>query len=119
MFQVTQNEYENCHLNPFGTDPLTRRVISCNNPYDVMKYTLSFRAYLPVPNGFEFRPNHTYYFLSTSSTHHQCSKLKILVYDHRKFTFLFSHLSSVSRDDNNVHVLPHCTSRHIHIYETT
>lgn len=65
---------------------MTRRVITCNSPYDVMKYTLNFRSYLPIPNGFEFRANQTYYFLSTSSTHHHCSRLKILVHDYRKYT---------------------------------
>jgi len=81
-------------MNLFGSDPMTRRVITCNSPYDVMKYTLNFRSYLPIPNGFEFRPNQTYYFLSTSSSHQQCNKLKILVHDYRKCT------SSLSRFSN-------------------
>jgi hypothetical protein len=85
-FKVTENEYNKCNINQFGSDPLTRRVITCNSPYDVMKYTLNFRSYLPIPNGFEFRPNQTYYFLSTSSSHQQCNKLKILVHDYRKCT---------------------------------
>ena len=84
LLQVTEKEYENCYLNQFSNDPLTRRVITCNSPYDVMKYTLNFRSYLPIPNGFEFRPNQTYYFLSTSSSHQQCNKLQILVHDYRK-----------------------------------
>ncbi len=75
-------------MNQFTTDPMTRRVITCNSPYDVMKYTLNFRSYLPIPNGFEFRPNQTYYFLSTSSSHQQCNKLQILVHDYRKYSSL-------------------------------
>ena len=92
FFKVTENEFNKCNINQFGSDPLTRRVITCNSPYDVMKYTLNFRSYLPIPNGFEFRPNQTYYFLSTSSSHQQCSKLKILVHDYRKCTSSFSNL---------------------------
>ena len=84
FIQVTEKEYQTCYLNQFSNDPLTRRVITCNSPYDVMKYTLNFRSYLPIPNGFEFRANQTYYFLSTSSNHQQCNKLQILVHDYRK-----------------------------------
>ena len=69
IFKVSENEYQRCNINQFNSDPITRRVITCNSPYEVMKYTLNFRSYLPIPNGFEFRPNHTYYFLSTSSSH--------------------------------------------------
>jgi len=57
-----------------------------------MKYTLNFRSYLPIPNGLEFRPNQTYYFLSTSSSHQQCNKVKILVQDYRKCTSLLCRL---------------------------
>lgn len=54
-----------------------------------MKYTLNFRSYLPIPNGFEFRSNQTYYFLSTSSNFNRqpCQRLKILVYDYSKWLF--------------------------------
>ena len=83
-FQVTENEYNACNINQQSSEPMTRRVIMCNNPYEVTKYTLNFRSYLPIPNGFEFRPNQTYYFLSTSFNHQQCNKLRILVHDYRK-----------------------------------
>ncbi|CAF3366849.1 unnamed protein product [Rotaria socialis] len=97
IYRVTEIEYENCNINLFGNDPLTRRVITCNSPYDVMKYTLNFRSYLPIPNGFEFRPNQTYYFLSTSSSHHQqCNKLKILVHDYHRMSVSTSTQSFVN-----------------------
>ena len=77
-----------CSIEQFNTDPMTRLVIPCNSPYDVMKYTLNFRSYLPIPNGLEFHSNQTYYFLSTSTTHQQCNKLKIIVHDHSKLILL-------------------------------
>lgn len=74
-----------CSIDQFHLAPATRIVITCNSPYDVMKYTLNFRSYLPIPNGLEFHPNQTYYFLSTSSSADQrCYKLKINVHDYRK-----------------------------------
>lgn len=67
-------------------------MINCNTPLDLIKYTLNFRSYLPVPNGFEFRSNETYYFLSISMNDRtQCFRLKIYVQDHR-LSSLFSKL---------------------------
>lgn len=83
LFQVTKDEYETCNIDLNNMDSITRLVIACNNPYDVMKYTLNFRSYLPIPNGLEFHSNETYYFLSTSSTDHPCQKMKIIVHDYR------------------------------------
>ena len=73
-----------CIIDPLNINPITRLVMTCNNPYDIMKYTLNFRSYLPIPNGLEFHANQTYYFLSTSSTHRQCNRLKIIVHDYSK-----------------------------------
>jgi hypothetical protein len=88
-FQVTKNEYDKCNIDQYNMDSMTRLVIACNSPYDVMKYTLNFRSYLPIPNGLEFHSNQTYYFLSTSSTHQQCNKLKIIVHEYSKYTSSF------------------------------
>jgi hypothetical protein len=107
IYRVTENEYQNCYLNQFGSDPLTRRVITCNSPYDVMKYTLNFRSYLPIPNGFEFRANQTYFFLSTSSSHQQCNKLQILVHDYHRATFSTSTKSITNNQERKPTSFPH------------
>ena len=78
---------------------MTRLVITCNSPYDVMKYTLNFRSYLPIPNGLEFHSNQTYYFLSTSSSHRQCNKLKIVVHDYSKYHKLHLRLDDIHNID--------------------
>ncbi|CAF4582927.1 unnamed protein product, partial [Rotaria sp. Silwood2] len=82
IYRVTKNEYDMCSIDPYNIDSITRLVITCNSPYDIMKYTLNFRPYLPIPNGLEFHSNQTYYFLSTSLTHPQCYRLKIIVHDY-------------------------------------
>ncbi|CAF0963417.1 unnamed protein product [Adineta ricciae] len=96
IYRVSENEYQTCTINQYNNDPLTRRIITCNSPYDVMKYTLNFRSYLPIPNGFEFRPNQTYYFVSTSSSHSQCNRLKIFVHDYHRVSMSTSTSSSSS-----------------------
>src|SRR5271170_3490859 len=94
-----------CSIDQFNIDSMTRLVIACNSPYDVMKYTLNFRSYLPIPNGLEFHSNQTYYFLSTSSTHQQCNKLKIIVHDYSKYIYISYFLFK-----RNVDVLLHYIS---------
>merc|ERR1711953_625450 len=32
-----------------------------------MYFTITFRSFTPTPGGLEFRPGHSYYFISTSS----------------------------------------------------
>lgn len=87
--QVTKHEYDLCNINQFNMNSMTRLIIACDSPNDVMKYTLNFRSYLPIPNGLEFHSNQTYYFLSTSRTNQQCNKLKIIVHDHSKYLLFF------------------------------
>lgn len=112
IYRVTENEYEKCQLNQINPDPMTRRVITCNSPYDVMKYTLNFRAYLPIPNGFEFRANKTYYFLSTSLSHSQCNKLQIRVHDYNRVIISTSTKSSLNHQERKPVSFPHYTHRH-------
>ncbi|CAF2730508.1 unnamed protein product [Rotaria sp. Silwood2] len=115
FLKVTENEYQNCNINSFGNDPMTRRVITCNSPYDIMKYTLNFRSYLPIPNGFEFRPNQTYYFLSTSSSHyHQCNKLKIFVHDYYRMSISTTTLSFINDQERKPISFSHY-SHHRHV----
>lgn len=111
IYRVTEEEYRNCMITSYPSDTITRRVISCNSPYEIMKYTLNFRSYLPIPNGLEFRPNQTYYFLSTSTSHSTCSKLQILVHDYHRVPSAST--SRTSLHDRKPNSFPHY-SHHRH-----
>ncbi|CAF0784482.1 unnamed protein product [Adineta steineri] len=113
IYRVSENEYNQCNINQFNSEPTARRVITCNSPYDVMKYTLNFRSYLPIPNGFEFRPNQTYYFLSTSLSHQQCNKLKIFVHDYQRMSLSTSTKSYIDNQEHKPFSFPHY-SHHRH-----
>ncbi|CAM4872694.1 unnamed protein product [Rotaria socialis] len=106
IYRVTKREYDTCSIDHLNIESTTRLIITCNHPYDVMKYTLNFRSYLPIPNGLEFHPNRTYYFVSTSLTHRQCNRLKIIVHDYNRASSSLS--KNVDSNDNNHHrLLPH------------
>ncbi|CAF1186469.1 unnamed protein product [Rotaria sordida] len=113
IYRVTKNEYDMCSIDQYNIDSITRLVITCNRPYDVMKYTLNFRSYLPIPNGLEFHSNQTYYFLSTSSTHQQCDRLKIIVYDHNRASSSLSTVSSINEQERKTRLFSHY-SHHRH-----
>ena len=117
LFQVTSKEYDQCHFEPFHFHSITRSVINCNTPLDLMKYTLNFRSYLPVPNGFEFRSNETYYFLSTSMNDRtQCFRLKIYVQDHRLSSSSFSKLFRNIFDLDRPSISSGTTSIHTYLF---
>jgi len=107
IYHVTKDEYDMCNIDQFNIDSMTRLVIACNSPYDVMKYTLNVRSYLPIPNGLEFHSNQTYYFLSTSSTHQQCNKLKIIVHDYNRISSSINTVSSISEQERKSLVSSH------------
>ncbi|CAF1281942.1 unnamed protein product [Adineta steineri] len=101
IYRVAKSEYDMCTIDQLNTDPMTRALITCNSPYDVMKYTLNFRSYLPIPNGLEFHSNQTYYFLSTSLSHQPCYKLKIIVHDYQRIIPSTSTASPSNEQDQN------------------
>merc|ERR1712166_575285 len=49
------------------TQPSPKIIAVCNRPHELMYFTITFRSFTPTPGGLEFRPGHSYYFISTSS----------------------------------------------------
>ena len=63
IYSVTKQEYESCRI----TQPNPKIIAVCNRPHELMYFTITFRSFTPTPGGLEFRPGHSYYFISTSS----------------------------------------------------
>jgi len=63
IYSVTRQEYESCRI----TQPNPKIIAVCNRPHELMYFTITFRSFTPTPGGLEFRPGHSYYFISTSS----------------------------------------------------
>ena len=63
IYSVTKQEYESCRI----TQPNPKIIAVCNRPYELMYFTITFRSFTPTPGGLEFRPGHSYYYISTSS----------------------------------------------------
>ena len=64
IYNVTKTEFEHCQV----INPQQNKIVAvCNTPYQLTFFTLTFRAFSPVPGAFEFHPGETYYFISTSS----------------------------------------------------
>merc|ERR1719323_1446224 len=63
IYSVTKEEYDSCRI----TQPNPKIIAVCNRPHELMYFTITFRSFTPTPGGLEFRPGHSYYFISTSS----------------------------------------------------
>ena len=63
IYSVSKQEYDSCRI----TQANPRIVAVCNQPHNLMYFTITFRSFTPTPGGMEFRPGHDYYFISTSS----------------------------------------------------
>merc|ERR1712241_1338034 len=63
IYSVTKEEYDSCRI----TQPSPKIIAVCNRPHELMYFTITFRSFTPTPGGLEFRPGHSYYFISTSS----------------------------------------------------
>ena len=64
IYNVSRTEFQHCQVN----DPQPNKIVAvCNTPYEFTLFTLTFRAFSPVPGAFEFHPGKNYYFISTSS----------------------------------------------------
>jgi len=63
IYSVTKQEYDSCRI----TQPSPKIIAVCNRPHELMYFTITFRSFTPTPGGLEFRPGHSYYFISTSS----------------------------------------------------
>jgi len=64
IYSVTQQEYDSCRI----TEANPRIIAVCDRPHQLMYFTITFRSFSPTPGGLEFRPGHSYYFISTSSS---------------------------------------------------
>ncbi|KFD57320.1 hypothetical protein M513_01831 [Trichuris suis] len=60
IYMVSEYGYENCVLDE------ERPVGQCYSPYKETVIRLVIREFTPIPNGLEFEPGQTYYFISTS-----------------------------------------------------
>ena len=63
VYSVSKQEYDTCRI----TQANPRVVAVCNQPHNLMYFTITFRSFTPTPGGLEFRPGQDYYFISTSS----------------------------------------------------
>ena len=63
IYSVTKQEYDSCRI----TQSNPKIIAVCNRPHEHMYVTITFRSFTPTPGGLEFRPGHSYYFISTSS----------------------------------------------------
>ncbi|XP_003379300.1 ephrin-4 [Trichinella spiralis] len=60
IYMVSEYGFENCLLDN------ERPVGQCYSPYTETAIKLIFREFTPIPNGLEFEPGQTYYFITTS-----------------------------------------------------
>ncbi|CAF0724284.1 unnamed protein product [Adineta ricciae] len=116
IYHVTKNEFDMCNIDQLNINPTTRILIACNSPYEVMKYTLNFRSYLPIPNGLEFHSNQTYYFLSTTSIlslNQPCYKLKINVHEYQRISSSSTAIPSLDEQERNFPIISHKSNNQI------
>ena len=64
IYNVSKSEFEHCQV----INPQQNKIVAvCNTPFKLTFFTLTFRAFSPVPGAFEFHSGEDYYFISTSS----------------------------------------------------
>ena len=63
VYNVSKREFNQCKVN----NSSAKIVALCDSPYKPSFFTLTFRAFSPIPGAFEFHPGQNYYFISTSS----------------------------------------------------
>ena len=64
IYSVSKDEYETCRI----TQPHPRVIAVCNQPHELMYFTITFRSFTPTPGGMEFTPGKDYYFITTSTS---------------------------------------------------
>jgi ephrin-B len=64
IYSVSREEYMDCRV----TSPRPKIVAICNRPERFLYFTITFRSFSPTPGGLEFKPGHTYYLISTSTS---------------------------------------------------
>merc|ERR1712110_1397258 len=105
IYNVTKTEFDHCQV----INPQQNKIVAvCNTPYQLTFFTLTFRAFSPVPGAFEFHPGENYYFISTSS--------KRNLYKHRggrcathnmRLVFRISDIKHGDNKTNYVHHIQH------------
>ncbi|VDL74042.1 unnamed protein product [Nippostrongylus brasiliensis] len=65
IYRVSEHDYETCSLSPSA-----RELGRCISPKRRDKVKVSFRLLSPNPSALDYRPGHTYYFISTSTGSH-------------------------------------------------
>lgn len=63
IYLVDRRSYESCTINTTGA----KLVGVCMKPHTAQLITITFREFTPSLTGLEFRPNRTYYVISTSN----------------------------------------------------
>lgn len=62
IYMVDEASFNMCHLN----EAKAKKIMSCEQPLRVKKYTMKFQEVNPNPYGLEFHADTNYYFISTS-----------------------------------------------------
>jgi len=62
IYLVDESSYKNCNLDMRKA----KKIMSCEQPLRVKKYTMKFQEVNPNPYGLEFHADTAYYFISTS-----------------------------------------------------
>ena len=60
---ISKPEFDSCWV----FHPRPKIVAVCDRPRSFKYFTITFRSFSPSPGGLEFKPGHTYYFVSTST----------------------------------------------------
>ena len=63
IYHVNKEEYDMCRI--MTAHPHV--IASCEKPYNLSYFTISFRVFSPTPGALEFHAGKDYYFISTSS----------------------------------------------------
>ena len=59
LFEVSKSGFEKCIVDEETSEPVAK----CADPYRLVNIPVVFRQYTPVPNGLEYEPGNSYYFI--------------------------------------------------------
>ena len=97
IYSVSKEEYDSCRI----TQSTPKIIAVCNRPYEHMYVTITFRSFTPTPGGLEFRPGHSYYFISTSSKTDLHRRVGGSCSSHNmKVSFKIAPMPSINSDNN-------------------
>ena len=103
IYSVSKQEYDSCRI----TQSNPKIIAVCNRPYENMYVTITFRSFTPTPGGLEFRPGHSYYFISTSSKADLHRRVGGSCSSHNmKVSFKIAPMPAVNSDNENNSIDP-------------